>query len=60
MINAVNNRGHTALHLAVMNDHIDVVEVLLRYGADRYIEDADGKIPQDHAAQGSLMHNLLD
>ena len=60
MIDAVNNKGHTALHLAVMHDHIDVVEVLLRYGADRYIEDADGKIPQDYAAQDSLMHNLLE
>lgn len=48
-MNKISKAGFTALHLAAGNNHKDIVELLLRYGASKSIRDNLGKIPGDLA-----------
>ncbi|UCC43738.1 MAG: ankyrin repeat domain-containing protein [Candidatus Zixiibacteriota bacterium] len=47
-----NDRGSTALHIAVANGHIRIVELLLDLGADLEAIDVDGDTPLMRAAIG--------
>lgn len=54
-VNHVNNLDWTALHEAIVlgngsEDHVTVVRLLLRNGADPSIRDGDGVLPRDLAA----------
>ncbi|MDF1756135.1 MAG: ankyrin repeat domain-containing protein, partial [Verrucomicrobiales bacterium] len=49
-VNYQDAEGRTALHYAVENRRPDMVEYLLRNGADRDIEDLANKTPIDLAA----------
>jgi hypothetical protein len=50
-INKVDlNTGSTPLHLAVYYNHIDIVRLLVNYGAMRNILDYENKIPSDYAS----------
>ncbi|KAL1524196.1 hypothetical protein AB1Y20_019104 [Prymnesium parvum] len=42
--------GSTALHVAACQEHEEVVELLLRAGADTMLEDAEGRTPCDFAS----------
>lgn len=50
-LNSVNRFGATALHLAVANEDLKVVQALLNAGADVNIRDNDGDTPAKHAAE---------
>jgi len=52
MIDAVDNRGRTALMIASENRHTGLVELLLGRGADATLRDRDGKTAGDLAAIG--------
>lgn len=57
-VNHQTKLGNTALHFAVRKGHKKTVEVLLRYHADRTIENDEGKKPGDFA--DSRMQKLLN
>lgn len=40
LLNAVNDDGETALHVAVRNSHVDMVKCLLEEGIDKAVENA--------------------
>ena len=44
--------GQTALHVAAYNGHRDVVEILLKAGADVKATDKEGRTPIDSCSQG--------
>jgi len=44
-VDAVNDRGETALHKAVYGEHLEIVEMLLMAGADTEIPDRNGCKP---------------
>ena len=44
------NTGSTPLHLAVYYNHIDIVRLLVNYGAMRNILNYENKIPSDYAS----------
>lgn len=50
--------GTTAMHMAAMNNDVEGVQLLLRYGADKGLKDDDGQTALDHAkaahAQGVI------
>ena len=46
-IDAQNKDGHTALHLAAFYERLDVVELLVGFGASSDIEDDNGDKPID-------------
>ncbi|MDX1563449.1 MAG: ankyrin repeat domain-containing protein, partial [Gammaproteobacteria bacterium] len=48
-INAVDNRGRTALHGAALQGFDDVIAMLVENGADLTVEDGDGYTPLDTA-----------
>lgn len=49
-VNAVGERGLTALHYAAFENNVEVVSELLACGADPNIKDEDGASPKDWAA----------
>ena len=64
-VNAVNEQGNSALHYAVALNNAEMAEILLRYGADMNISNAQGWTPlkivekkkvEDVAA---VLHNAL-
>jgi ankyrin repeat protein len=48
-LSEVNDIGHTALHNAIENDHIEIAAYLLRSGADPNEEDSSRETPLTHA-----------
>jgi ankyrin repeat protein/beta-lactamase regulating signal transducer with metallopeptidase domain len=52
LVRATTQNGMTALHYAAMAGHADVVEVLIRYGADVNARDSSGKTPLMEASHG--------
>lgn len=44
-VNSQNDAGYTALHHAAKHGTIDLIQVLLRYGADRMLENNAGETP---------------
>ena len=50
-VNAQDENGWTALHYAVRDDHLDVVDLLLAAGADRSIKNDKGLTPRMNAAE---------
>ncbi len=42
-VNCKGDEGMTPLHSAIMGNHFDVVEELLKNGADQYIKDDSGE-----------------
>ena len=53
MINAQNNQGRTALHLAALGDHAECVQLLLNAGAHADIRDNEGRTALECAIQAS-------
>ncbi|KAG4070491.1 hypothetical protein HA402_005723 [Bradysia odoriphaga] len=53
-IDATDNFGKTALHYAVENQHFDIVEMLIKEGADIEVCDRDGLKPRDVAVSLGL------
>ena len=56
-VEAKNNSGKTALHLAIKNEDLEieaVIEVLLEEGADPKAKNNDGKTAEDLAADRDL------
>ncbi|CAF3489770.1 unnamed protein product [Rotaria socialis] len=43
--------GFTALHYAVLNDNISIINILIEYGADPLIENEQGHLPSAYALQ---------
>jgi ankyrin repeat protein len=52
-VDAVGPRGRTALHYAARAGHVEVIKVLLEYGASLTITDNDGETPLSLAKAGS-------
>ena len=50
-INALDNKGNTALHYAVCTGRDDFVKILVEQGADPKITNKDGLTPQAHAEE---------
>ena len=50
-INAQDQNGKTALHLATQEGHTAQVCLFLKYRADQHIEDDEGKLPLSMAEQ---------
>ena len=57
-VNAVDELGRTALHIAAGKGKTEAVKILLEAGADSAACDADGKLPLD-VAQGDEVKQLL-
>ncbi|NXD85687.1 SWAHC protein, partial [Halcyon senegalensis] len=61
-INARTNGGHTALHIAAMHDHTEVIKLLVgAYNADVDIRDYSGRKAEHYLHQGTLgdMRSLM-
>lgn len=54
--------GYTALHYAVILDHVECAMLLIRYGAKVNLQDSDRKTPLDHAtlSENKDMIQLLE
>jgi uncharacterized protein len=57
-INAVDDRGRTALMIAAELDHPTIVDILLKRGADRSITDKQGKTALDLATSDGVRQTL--
>jgi ankyrin repeat protein len=57
-INAVDNRGRTALMTAVDDGHGGIVDLLIARGAARDIKDKNGKTALDLAADNAIREKL--
>ena len=49
--NSVNDEGKTPLHLAMKKGNKDIIELLIKNGADTQFKDKKGKIPIDYASK---------
>ena len=50
LLDGRNNDGQTPLHLACQEGHLDVVRILIAYGASLELIDNEGRTPLDLAA----------
>lgn len=50
LLDSRNNDGQTPLHLACQEGHLDVVRILISYGASLQLRDNEGRTPLDSAA----------
>jgi len=57
-VNQINAVGITALHNAASGNHFEIVLLLLRNGANRFIKSIDGNIPLDYASDDNMRHFL--
>jgi ankyrin repeat protein len=57
-INAVDNRGRTALMTAADDGHAGIVDLLIARGAARDVKDRDGKTALDLAADNATREKL--
>ncbi len=57
-VNVANEVGDTPLHLASWKDHPAVVEVLLRYQADKNMQNHDGRTPYSMARSDEVKQLL--
>jgi ankyrin repeat protein len=57
-VDAIDNRGRTALMIAAELGHAEIVDLLLGRGADRSIADKSGKRARDLAANQSIREKL--
>ena len=57
-INAQEDSGKTALHLAINNDNTQIVQMLIAAGGDKSIEDNYGETASDFA-KSEKMKNIL-
>lgn len=57
-INAVDNEGKTALHIATKHGDIENVKFLLKMEAEYNIEDNRGKIPRSYTKDNELKKNF--
>lgn len=54
--NLVRSNGQSALHLAVMNpDFVELIDLLLKHGANVDIEDEDGVTPLFEASTPDIV-----
>lgn len=62
--NRLNNKamfkGFTALHYAVLADSLQIVKLLLEYGANPCTESDSGSKPIDYAREGSYLATFLN
>ena len=49
--NEVNNEGKTPLHLAMKKGNKNIIELLIKNGANTEFKDKKGKIPIDYASK---------
>lgn len=49
-VNHTDDQGYSALHLAILNKHSDIVQTLLEYGADYFLDTHSGQSLLHHAA----------
>ncbi|GAB7347303.1 hypothetical protein MBLNU459_g3386t2 [Dothideomycetes sp. NU459] len=49
VLDIASGTGHTALHLAVLRSHVNVVSILLQFGADPLLENSSQETPYDMA-----------
>jgi hypothetical protein len=56
-INVTNSNGATALYLAALNGHVEIVRMLLARGADPSIRNDAGRSPRQ-AAESALHHEI--
>ncbi len=59
-LNTQNKSGMTLLHIAAMNNDVDMVELLLKSGAKVEVKDSSGKNGFLHAAKMSNSLEILD
>jgi ankyrin repeat protein len=50
LLDGRDNNGRTPLHLACQQGHLDVVRILISYGASLELIDNEGRTPLDLAA----------
>lgn len=58
-VNTVLANGKTLLIEATVNDHLPVIVLLLRRGADRALKDSDGNTAAEHARDLGFMRSRL-
>ncbi|CAO2649605.1 Nn.00g069900.m01.CDS01 [Neocucurbitaria sp. VM-36] len=49
VIDVQHGTGHSALHMATMGSHVDVIKVLLQYGAEPFLENSTQETAYDMA-----------
>ena len=60
-INKASDRfGRSALHLATSSDHIDIVQSLVKHGADYKLLDYEGRTPLHASVQEPSCHRCLE
>jgi ankyrin repeat protein len=55
VVDASYMRGTTALHIAAQKGHKEIIEALIKYGADRRVKDENGETPADLAKRNKLL-----
>ena len=56
LLHLQDNNGWTCLHLAVHNDHLPSVRVLLKHNVDVHVRDKQGDTPLDWAKRYNRRH----
>lgn len=54
-LDATNDSGESALHVAARYKNAFVVNLLLSYGANKNLKDQQGNTPMDHCISGNIM-----